>query len=76
MHPLVTELSTLKDSEVESKINDLTKKYFMTYNVEVRMQIASVLDVYKEELEQRRNKLWQAQYENRDKGLDKLINVS
>ena len=76
MHPLLADLSTLKDSELETKIQELTKKYFMTYNNDLRMQISVVLDDYKEELSRRRAKVWQDQYENRDKGLDKLINVN
>ena len=76
MHPLLADLSTLKDGELETKIQELTKKYFMTYNNDLRMQLAAILDDYKDELAKRRAKVWQDQYENRDKGLDKLINVN
>jgi hypothetical protein len=76
MHPLVLNLESLKNTEIESKINDLTKKYFMTSNYDVQSQIAAVLDVYKEELSIRQRAEWQKTMESRDKGLDKLINVS
>jgi hypothetical protein len=76
MHPLVLNLESLKNVEIESKINDLTKKYFMTSNYDVQSQIAAVLDVYKEELSTRQRAEWQKTMESRDKGLDKLINVS
>jgi hypothetical protein len=76
MHPLVLNLESLKNAEIESKINDLTKKYFMTSNYDVQSQIAAVLDVYKEELSTRQRAEWQKTMESRDKGLDKLINVS
>lgn len=76
MHPLVVELSNLKNTEIEAKINDLTKKYFMTSNFGVQSQIASILDAYKEELAVRQQAEWQKTMESRDKGLDKLINVS
>lgn len=76
MHPLLADLSTVKDAELETKIQELTKKYFMTYNNDLRMQLSVILEDYKEELAKRRAKVWRDQYENRDKGLDKLINVN
>ena len=75
MHPLVDTFSNLKDSEIETKINDLTKKYFMTYNPGVQAQISAVLDSYKEELSNRRQAEWQKMMDSRNKDLDKLINV-
>lgn len=75
MHPLVGDLSQLKDGEIEAKINELSKKYFSTYNVEVRQQIVMVLDSYKEELSNRRQREYEKMMQSRDKNLDKLINV-
>jgi ribosomal protein L29 len=75
MHPLVPELKELKTSEIESKINDLTRKYFMTQNTDLRNQIAKVLDVYKEEQSIRQRVEYEKMMNNRDKGLDKLINI-
>jgi hypothetical protein len=76
MHPLVNDLSSMKDPELESKINDLTRKYFMTYNPGIQAQIVAVLDSYKEELDKRRRADYEKMMNTRDKGLDKLINVS
>jgi hypothetical protein len=76
MHPLVTNLAELKTNEIESKINDLNKKYFLTSNPSVQSQIINILDVYTEELRQRRKAEWDLAVESRNKGLDKLINVS
>jgi len=76
MHPLVTDLSSIKDPELESKINELTRKYFMTYNPGIQAQIVAVLDSYKEELDKRRRADYEKMMNTRDKGLDKLINVS
>ena len=76
MHPLVYDLSKLKDSEIESKILDLSKKYWQSSNPSVRDQISMLLDSYNEELRTRRSKLGQQHQENNDTGLDKLINVN
>lgn len=74
MHPLVTDLSGLKDQEIHGKINDLTKKYFMTYNPDVQRQIAAVLDDLRIELGERNRKLIEQQM--KDKNLDNLIKLS
>ena len=76
MHPLVTDLSNLKDSELENKINELTRKYFSTRNFELQRQISLMLDTYKEEMTGRRQREYEKMMNNRDKGLDKLINVN
>ncbi len=77
MHPLVGNLEDLKDQEINAKISDLTKKYFMTHNPSVQSQIANVLDELKNELAVRNARIWQKQMENNsNKGLDKLININ
>lgn len=76
MHPLIEDLTSLKDSELESKINDLTRKYFMVHNPSVQSQIVAALDSYKEELNTRRRLEYEKMMNSRDKGLDKLINVN
>ena len=76
MHPLVDNLSYLKDAELENKINDLTRKYFQTYNFSVQAQVIAVLDSYNEELNKRRMVEYEKMMNTRDKGLDKLINVN
>jgi hypothetical protein len=75
MHPLISHLEDLKDSEIDSKINDLTKKYFQSMNPQLRQQVAMALDSYKEEQAKRRQAEWQKMVDNRDKNLDKLINI-
>ena len=74
MHPLVSDLSGLKDQEVHSKIADLTKKYFMTRNPDVQRQIANVLDELRIELGERNRRLIEQQM--KDKNLDNLIKLS
>jgi len=76
MHPLAGDLSILKDSEIESKIGDLTKKYFMTHNTSLRQQMGMMLEDYKAELSKRRQAALEKLMNNGDKSLDKLININ
>ena len=75
MHPLAEDFSQLKDAEIETRVSELSKKYWQSSNPSIQNQISMFLDLYNEELKSRRAKMWQQQYQNRDKGLDKLINV-
>jgi len=75
-NPLVDSFSTLSDLEVENKISELGRKYFMSRNPQVQMQIASLLDMYKEEMRARRAKAQLIQQQNGNSGLDNLINIS
>jgi len=76
MHPLTGDLSSLKDLELEEKIQSLTKKYYMTYNFDLKNQIAGVLEDYNEELSKRRAASLKKLMASRDKTLDKLIKVN
>jgi hypothetical protein len=76
MHPLVGDFTGMKDPELESKITDLTNKYFMTANPGVKAQISALLDSYKEELSNRQKAAWEKMMASRDKSLDKLVKVS
>jgi hypothetical protein len=75
MHPLAEDYSKLKDVEIESRIQDLTKKYWQAgTNPWVQTQITMFLDLYREELRSRQAKTWQ-QHQTKSPELDKLINV-
>lgn len=76
MHPLAEDFSKLKDAEIESRIQDLSKKYWQNHNPTVQRQISLFLEMYQEELKARRAKMWQQEYQKRDKGLDELIKVN
>ena len=76
MHPLVDDCTKLKDSELESRVQELSKKYWMAHNPGVQHQISTILEMYQDELRSRRAKMWDQQYQKRDKGLDDLIKVS
>lgn len=74
-HPLEEDLSALKDSEVEEKLRDLTKKYHLAArfgNQEVLTQISTFVTIYRNELSKRMLAKTQS---NDDNDLDQLINV-
>jgi len=76
INPFVDDMSNLKDAEIENKIQDLSKKYWISRNPDIRMQIANLLEIYKQELNVRRAKAWDQQYQKRNKDLDNLIQVN
>jgi hypothetical protein len=75
MNPLL-DISKLTDNELEQKIQDLGRKYFMTQNLGTQTQILNFLTIHKEELSNRRAIAWEKQFQKNNKGLDKLINVN
>ena len=76
IHPLAQDLSKLKDLEIESKIQELGRKYWQSRNPDVQQQMSLFLDTYNEELKARRIKNIEQLAQNRDKDLDKLIKVN
>lgn len=78
LNPLIDSLDHLTIQELDDKINELQRKYFMSRNPQVQSQITNVLDIYKIELQERRMKELKKQ-QNQDNGensLDNLINIS
>jgi hypothetical protein len=74
-HPLSEDYSQLKDAEIETRLQDLSRKYFMVNNPAIKQQIAVFIDIYKNELSVRRAKQLDQTYQRRDKDLDKFIKV-
>jgi hypothetical protein len=76
--PRINNLSQYSDSEIENKISELGRKYWMSRNPEIQQQLAVALEMYKEEAITRRAKLsiQQQNNNNDDNSLDNLINVS
>lgn len=71
------DITKVKDGDLENKIQELNKKYFMTNNADLRFQIIRFLDIYKTELHARRVKIYQEQFEKSgEKGLDNLIKTN
>jgi hypothetical protein len=74
MNPFVN-FTEMNDNELASKIHDLTNKYFMTHNADLKYQISTVLEMYKQELNERRIKTYNEQF-IKQKNLDNLIKVN
>ena len=76
-NPLLDNFNNLSDSEIENKISELSRKYFISRNPQVQQQISVVLDMYKQELQLRIAKArLKDQEQSGENGLDNLINVS
>jgi hypothetical protein len=76
-NPLLDNFDSLSDSEMEDKISELSRKYFISRNPQVQQQISVILDMFKQELQSRRaRQRIQDQEQNGENGLDNLINVS
>lgn len=75
-NPLVDKFDNLSDAEIESKIIELGRKFYLTNNLEVRTQISTLLEMYKEEMRSRRARLYQKINKNNDSDLDNLININ
>jgi hypothetical protein len=78
LNPFVDNLSDISTGDLSDKINDLSKKYFMTKNPEVQNQIRAVLEMYRAEAVSRQAKesLDQNKSENGENSRDNLINIS
>jgi hypothetical protein len=74
-YPLDHDLSSLKDQELEEKIQNLTKKYHTAYklgNPQLLTQISNFLTIYRNELS---NRLQERSKKDLDGDLNQLINV-
>lgn len=78
-NPLLPDYSTLKNSELEDKINDLAKKYNSAAKFgqgSVCYQISVILDALKEEQRTRQQNLVAKTQSDQNKNLDNLININ
>jgi len=75
-NPLVDNFADLTDSQIENKISDLQKKYFMTHNNDLRQQIANILNMYKSEQATRIARAREKDLARGNSDLDGLINVN
>ena len=76
-NPLVDNFDNLSDSEIENKVSELSRKYFISRNPQVQQQISVILDMYKQEMQSRIAKArLKEQEQNGENGLDNLININ
>jgi len=76
IHPLQGDLSQLKDPELDQRLQEITKKYFIAQrlgNHELLTQLSIFVNIYKEE--QRKRMLDRSKGNKLDDDLDQLINV-
>jgi hypothetical protein len=74
-HPLQDNINDLKDQELENKLQELTKKYFIAQRLgqtDLLTQLSTFVNIYKAELSRRH---LDRTRKDLDGDLDKLINV-
>jgi len=74
-HPFEGDLGQLKDSEIEQKLQEITKKYFIAQrigNTDLLTQLSTFVNIYREELKKRHLEKTKGDLDN---DLDQLINV-
>ena len=73
-NPLVDNFNDLSDNDIELKIAELSRKYFISHNPQVQQQIQTIIEMLREETKKRNAKNLSSQ--NPESDLDNLINVS
>jgi hypothetical protein len=73
LHPIEDNLEKYTTPQVEDKLQELSKKFYMTRNPEVKNQMATLIEMYRIEL---RSRYAKEMAKNQDKDLDNLINIS
>lgn len=79
LHPYVDNLDKLSINELEDKVIELQRKYFLTNNPSVQSQISVIIDIYRDQIQTRHRIDAQRQRDNQqdgDNSLDNLIKVS
>jgi hypothetical protein len=76
-NPLLPNLTEIKENDLENKISELTRKYFMALrtNGYLAEQVLVSLEAYKYELRQRQIASQKSLMEKSNKDLDDLIKV-
>jgi dissimilatory sulfite reductase (desulfoviridin) alpha/beta subunit len=78
-HPFQEDTSEMTVAQIYDKVAELTKKYFQSNNPQVKEQIGTFIEYYKQEalVKEAKEKLEQEKnQQNGDLDLDKLINIS
>jgi hypothetical protein len=75
-NPLVDSFEDLTDTQLQEKIQDLSRRYFQTRNPELQNQIIVMLDMFKQEQTARLYKKQNSDNDDEDSDLDNLININ
>jgi hypothetical protein len=78
-NPLIPDLSELKTTDLEAKINELSKKYYIAArsgNGHLANQLVVAIDMYRAELQAKNLAASKAAMQSGNKDLDDLIKVS
>lgn len=78
-NPLISDFTNLKVSDLENRISELSKKYFIAArsgNGELAKQIAVALDMYRSELQSRNLAINKIPSGDGKTDLDSLININ
>ena len=78
-NPLLPNLSEVKDADIDTKINELTRKYFQAARFgqgQLAQQVLVTLEAYKSEQQNRHTASQKAMMERQNKDLDDLIKVN
>jgi hypothetical protein len=77
MHPLQINVSDLSDTEIDERIKELTKKYFLAIRVSptAAEQVVMLLDDYKNEYQVRMERKRSDMAKSMGTDLDDLINI-
>jgi len=77
-NPLLPDLSTLKNDEVDNKITELMQKYFLASKFGqsgLMQQISVILEVYRNEQSRRQQEANKKLMQNRNQDLDEFIKI-
>jgi hypothetical protein len=75
-NPLATDYHELTDTQLEKKIADLSRKYWMTQNLHVQQQMSTLIEMYKIEMRSRLARSKVQDQEKDNNSLDNLIKIS
>jgi hypothetical protein len=77
-NPLLPDLSTLKNDDVDNKITELMQKYFVASKFGqsgLMQQISVILEVYRNEQSRRQQEANKKLMQNRNQDLDEFIKI-
>lgn len=77
-NPLLEDLTSLKDQELETRLSDLGRKQGIAFrigNSALAMQVSVVIEAIRDEMTRRQNESTKKLLEKQNKDLDGLINV-